>query len=165
MNDRHEKSLEKIQREIANIPQDVLDAFLRRYERHSFSARLDAHHAIRNTFFRPKLIYSCKHTDILVISGRDNVDGTGRMILPIKHCEDYHIIREPNFVATPHGSKPSFITTTSSSTIATIPGSAGLNYLDDVSVEVMAWRGDGSPAGGIEFSWICTVEVIKILGG
>ena len=51
MNDKHEKDLEKIQREVAGIPQDVLDAFLRRLERYSYSARLDAHLAVRNSLF------------------------------------------------------------------------------------------------------------------
>lgn len=179
MNDKHEKALEKIQREIAVIPEDVLDAFQKRLERHSFSARLDAHHAIRNTILRPKEIASCTQTDILVISGRDKVDGAGRMILPIKFCEvatdsfPLVIIREPNFVATPHGSIPSFITTTSRSTIRQLSVGEFLvdradnvlnnrGFLGDVSVEVMAWRGDESPAGGIEFSWVCTVEAVRL---
>lgn len=184
MNDKHEKALEEIQRKIAGIPEDVLDAFQKGLERHSFSARLDAHHAIRNTILRRIEIESCTQTDILVITGRDNVDGAGRMILPIKFCgvdTDFRplvIIREPNFVATPHGSTPSFITTTSRSTIRQPSNGEFLvdragnvlnnrDFLVDVSVEVMAWRGNESPAGGIEFSWVCTVEAVRLgnIGG
>lgn len=184
MNDKHEKALQKIQREIASIPEDVLDAFLKSLERHSYSARLDAHLAVRNAFLRPNDITRCTQTDLLVVSGRDKTDNTGVVTLPIQFCgvvtDNYPlvIIREPNFVATPHGSAPSFITVITRSTprqlsigqfLVDRAGStlSERNFLGDVSVDVMAWRGDESPAGGIEFSWMCTVEVVRLtdIGG
>ncbi len=181
MNDKHEKDLEKIQREVAGIPQDVLDAWRKSLERYSYSARLDAHLAVRNSLFAPKTIAKCLQTELLVITGRDWTDRTGVVNIPILFCgdaasnsDDLAIIREPHFVATPHGSTPSFVTTITNSTPRQLSNSEFLlgragsslserNVLIDVSVDIMTWRGDEAPAPNIEVSWICVLEAARLL--
>lgn len=178
MSDKHEKALEKAQRELANLPPAVQEEFLNRLRRHSYSAHLDAEHTVRNSlgFGRP----TCSKTDLYILSGRDETNRSGKVTVPIQLCgiatEDlpFVIVREPNFVATPHGTTPSFLTVIARS--APQPLSAGdilvdrsdnvlseRNFLIDVSVDVMAWRGDESTAGGIAFSWVCTVETARRL--
>ena len=173
---------------VRQAARDVLDAFIKTFERHSYSARLDAHHAVRNTFMGRNNVTSCAQTDLLVFSGRDNVDGAGRVTLPIQSLlcgaateglEDFAftelvIVQEPNFVATPRGSTPTFLTAVTHSTPQQLPNEQGTalidrsgnfisarTFLGDVSVEVMAWRNDGSPAGDTGFSWVCTVEAMR----
>jgi hypothetical protein len=181
MNDKHEKDLEKIRQDVASIPQDVLDAFLRRLERYSYSARLDAHLAVRNSLFAPKTITRCLQTDLLIISGRDWTDSTGVINIPILFCGDVTgdttqlaILREPNFVATPHGSTPSFVTTITHSTPRQLSngevllGRAGRslserNVLIDVSVDIMTWRGNEASAPNIEVSWVGVLEAARLL--
>lgn len=181
MNDKHEKDLEKIQRDVAGIPRDVFDAFLRRLERYSYSSRLDAHLAVRNSLFAPKTVAQCLQTELMVITGRDWTDRTGVVNIPILFCgdatsssADLAIIREPHFVATPHGSTPSFVTTITNSTPRQISNGELLvdrvgrnldnrNVLIDVSVDIMTWRGNEASAPNIEVSWVCVFEAARLL--
>lgn len=173
MSDKHEKALEKVHQELANLPRELQEGFFKRFQRHHYSAHLDAQHAVRNILGFGTT--TCSQTVFFILSGRDNTNGSGRVTLPIQFCGiatvDWPLVtvREPNFVATPHGATPSFLTVITRSTSQQLAPNELLldrsgnslserNFLVDLSVDVMAWRGDGSPAGGIEFSWICTVE-------
>lgn len=173
MSDKHEKALEKVHHELANLPRELQEGFFRRFQRHHSSVHLDAQHAVRNILGHGTT--TCSQTDLFILSGRENTNVSGRATLPVLFCGittnvwPLVIIREPNFVATPHGSTPSFLTVITRSTPQQLAPNEFLsdrsgnslserNFLVDLSVDVMAWRGDGSPAGGIEFSWVCTVE-------
>ena len=192
MDDKIVKAAEKIIAEYSRIPRDVTDAIQFLTKRHSYSARLDAHHLVRSSIGFGEPV--CSKTDLFVLSGTDVTDTTGRVTLPIQSLlcgategleESYPrvelvIVRAPNFVATPHGSAPIFLTASTHSTPRELPSIAstalvnrdgnpisGRKFLGDVSVEVMAWLHDGSPAERTSFSWMCTIEAGRsiYLGG
>ena len=101
-------------------PEDAYETLRGRLRRNSFSARLAGHHAARNAPFatRPKV----HKTDLLVLSGRDRTDRSGKVVLPIHQLlggvanegvlsnTQYVLIREPEFVATPVSRTPVFAT-------------------------------------------------------
>lgn len=175
MHDKYEKSLAKLHDEFVGLPEDVRKEFIVRYQRHSYSARLDAYHAKRDIFGFGQ---ACSQTWLLFLSGRDRTDRQGRTTLPLQSllcgaaseglASRLVIVREPVVVATAHGSTQSFMTVTPRAQRFQ-PGATllldrannrldNVAYLTDVSVEVMSWRHDGTPAAEAEFSWTCTVE-------
>ena len=180
MNDKYERDFQKIESDIRVIPPDVRKEFIKRNTHFRCSVRLDADLAVYNRILSPNDIMLCAKTDLLIISGHAKTDSTGKVNIPIQFCsrgDGYQlvIIDRPNFVATAQGPTPSFITVTTHSTITQKPdymilldqseSSIGFerNILDNVSVDVMTWRGNESSAGDIEFSWICTIEVAGLV--
>lgn len=175
MNDKYEKSLAKLHDEFVGLPQDVRHEFIERFQRHSFSARLDAYHAKRDIFGFGQ---ACSQIWLLFLSGRDKTDRQGKTILPLQSllcgaaseglASQLVMVREPVIVSTAHGSTQSFMTVTTraqrqkpANTYLVDRANNGLGnneYLNDVSVDVMSWRHDGTPAADTEFSWTCTVE-------
>jgi hypothetical protein len=175
MKETDKKSVEKVINELATLPDEALDFFRELLQRHSYSARLDAHHSVRSI-----LASACSKTDLLVVSGRDQTDSSGKAVLPIHRLlcgatgeglrSDTRLvlIREPQFVATPLSSIPVFATALTRSTAAqAIPSSIVVDrdnnpiaepVLATIEVEVMMWKPDGSAAANAFFSWICTVE-------
>ncbi|MBU2641739.1 MAG: hypothetical protein KJ889_08040 [Gammaproteobacteria bacterium] len=185
MHDKYEKSLAKLHDEFVGLPQDVRLEFIERFQRHSFSARLDAYHAKRDLFGFGN---ACSQTWLLFLSGRDRTDRQGKTTLPLQSllcgaaseglANQLVMVREPVVVATAHGSTQSFLTVTTHAQPLQ-PGATTLlqdrannrlsndSFLTDVSVEVMSWRHDGTPAAETEFSWTCTVEgaIAVFIGG
>jgi hypothetical protein len=177
MNDKYEKSLAKLHDEFLGLPKDVREEFIERFQRHSYSARLDAYHAKRDIFGFGQ---TCSQTWLLLLSGRDRTDRQGKTTLPLHSllcgaanegpASRLVMVREPVVVATVHGSTQSFLTVTvhaqrQQPALGEKLQYRGNNllsddgYLADVSAEVMSWRHDGTPAAETEFSWTCTVEV------
>lgn len=178
MKEADKKSVERVSKELAKLPEEALDFFRENLQRHSYSARLDAHHSVRSVLALGG--GSCSKTDLLVVSGRDQTDSAGKAILPIHRLlcgatgeglrSDTRLvlIREPQFVATPLSSVPVFATALTRSTPAqTLPSSIVVDrdnnplaqpVLATVEVEVMMWKPDGAAAAKTFFSWICTVE-------
>ncbi len=176
MNDKYEKSLTKLHDEFVGLPKDVREKFIEQFQRHSYSARLDAYHAKHDIFGFGQ---ACSQTWLLFLSGRDRTDRQGKTTLPLQSllcgaaseglASQLVMVREPVVVATAHGSTQSFLTVTTHAQRFQ-PGATILlqdrannrlgndGYLTDVSVEVMSWRHDGTPAADTEFSWTCTVE-------
>src|SRR5574340_437594 len=176
LNEKHEKSLAKLHDEFVGLPEDVRREFIERFQRHSYSARLDAYHAKRDIFGFGQ---ACSQTWLLFLSGRDRTDRQGKTILPLQSllcgaaseglAGPLVIVRDPVVVATAHGSTQSLMTVIphaqpfqpDASTLLQDRANNRLDseaYLTDVSVEVMSWRHDGTPAAETEFSWTCTVE-------
>jgi hypothetical protein len=181
MNDKHEKTLTKLHDELLRLPKDVREEFIKGFQRHSFSARLDAYHSVRTIFGSGNI---CSQTYLLFLSGRDRTDRSGKMTLPLQSLlcgaatdglqGGLVILREPDFVATARGSIPSFLTATPHAQRQQLGAGTLLldrtnnqlsneSFLTDVSVDVMSWRHDGSAAADTEFSWMCTVEGATIL--
>ena len=110
MDKKLKQRLDRIQIELAEIPADALEVFWDFNERHSYSARLDAHHSAGSMIRRN----SCSKTWLIVLSGRDKTDSTGKakiLIDPLlcgvtreglPSYETFVMMREPDFVATPH---------------------------------------------------------------
>jgi hypothetical protein len=185
-NPDQDKKVEQIRTQIENLAREglVLEAIEGGIQ--SYSAHLPAHRSSRSLF--PWGGSSCSKTDILVLSGRDRTDNAGIAKVSVNSLlcgvvseglasnATYVMIREPNFVATPHGSLPSFATVVTNSTIRQI-SNAFLMDRDgnplpnrtalDVTVDVRTWKHDGSPAASTFFSWICTVEAVRsvFIGG
>lgn len=177
MNDKYEKSLAKLHDEFVGLPEDVRREFIERFQRHSYSARLDVYHAKRDIFGFGNV---CSQTWLLFLSGRDRTDHQGKTTLPLHallcgaaseglaNGQQMVMVREPVVVATAHGSTQSFLTVSTraqrqqpANTYLVDRANNGLGnnaYLTDVSAEVMSWRHDGTPAAETEFSWTCTVE-------
>ena len=187
MDDKVKKAAEKVIAEHSSLPEEVQGAVASLAERHSYVAHLEAHHAVRNILGS---ITSCSKTDLLVFSGTDMTGSGGHVTIPIQSLlcgaetenlepgSTFVIVSEPRFVATALGSTPVFLTASSRSTAQAPPAAHYLgdrdgnmiwdrNYLGDVSVKVMAWRHDGSAGAMARFSWLCTVEVMKLafIGG
>jgi hypothetical protein len=186
MNDKVKKTLANISAELARIPQDDLNDFVARLQRHADAARLDAHHSVRSALQRG---ISCARTDLLVLSGRDTTvaSGTATLTLDPLLCGAVSeglggsvqliMIRQPTVVATVHGANPAFATVATSATVE--PAQTGFivndrggapvdeDRLVDVKVEVRTWKHDGSAAPHTLFSWICTVEAARriLIGG
>ncbi|MDA8260528.1 MAG: hypothetical protein M0Z99_33665 [Betaproteobacteria bacterium] len=174
MNDKYEKSFTKLHDELVGLPKDVRVEFIKRFQRHNFSARLDAYHSVRDIFGFGN---ACSQTYLLFLSGRDKTDRLGKITLPLHLCGaateglqgGLVMVREPDFVATSHGATPSFLTVTPHAHRQALGAHTKLldrannlliseSFLTDVSVDVTSWRHDGSPAADTEFSWMCTVE-------
>jgi hypothetical protein len=176
MNDKFKKALEGIRTELSKLPEDALNEFVKSLQRHSYSARLDAHHSVRSLLeFGGG---SCSRTDLLVVSCRDTTDRSGKVVLPIHRLlcgatdeglEDtlLELIQEPQFVATPLGADPVFATAVIRSTQAPSVSNSALvdrdgdivqRALATIEVEVTTWKPDGTAATETSFSWICTVE-------
>lgn len=168
MDDVVKKRLNNLNQELASLPPDALDFLRDRISRHSFVAHLDAHRSTRFTF---ELGSFCSKTDLLVLSGRDLTDHSGKAVLPIHRllCGAINLlpnvqlvlIREPQFVATPLSSVPVFATAMTRSTQR--QGNVhGQPILETVEVEVMMWKPDGTAAAETSFSWVCTIEAGRI---
>jgi hypothetical protein len=178
VNDKIKKSLANVRRELRGIPQDALDAFLVSLERNSYSAHLNAHHERHSVLGRGS---HCSKTDLLLLSGRETTNNAGKATLLIDtllcgvvseglpSSQSFLLFTEPDFVATPVSSMPSFVTVTTSST--KVPTQAGVTdrdanpidqpTLSNVKVEVTTWKPDGTPAANTAFSWICTLEAVR----
>ena len=181
MNDKLKKRLDEIQIELQKIPEDARPYLWDFNERHSYSARLDAHHSASSILSRN----SCSKTHLIVLSGRDKTDSTGKakiLIDPLlcgvtregfSSGEVLVMVREPHFVATPHASDPVFMTVQTTSTQQ--PPQAGIVIVDrddnftnrnsiiDVEVNITSWKHDGSPAATTTFAWICTIEAARAI--
>lgn len=171
-----QKRLARIQAELARIPQEALDDFITLQQRHSYAARLDAHHATRNILARG---VSCAKVYLVVLSGRDKTDSSGKVTLLLdellcgvqfENTNGYPLvlIREPPFLATAISTAPVFATVRASST-PEVPFAGSLlkdrdgntiepAYISSVTVDIMTWKSDGNPAPNTNVSWICTVE-------
>jgi hypothetical protein len=179
-----DKKIAKLRAEIENLAKnDLLLETIEADTIRTYSAHLPAHRSSRSFF--PFGGSSCSKTDILVLSGREttNHEGITKLSLRTLLCgvvneglasgTVFTVIREPNFVATPHGSLPSFATVLTNSTLLP-PGSyivqdrdnnqlSRVSPLADVTVDIRTWKHDGSPAAKTLFSWICTVEVSRLI--
>lgn len=178
MSDKHAKALDSIRTQLTKLPPDALGTLLISLERHSYSARLDAHHLVRNILWDSK---ACSKIDLVVLSGRDKTDSSGKATLSLEpllcgvHADAGYplvIMRVPPFVATAASAQPVLVTAAARSTpvhiqsvgdfLADRDGNvAGMTYLDGVTVEVATWKLDGTPAPDTSFSWICTVETAR----
>jgi hypothetical protein len=183
MDEETRKRLAQIPNELLKLPPGVLHGFLEGLVHNSYSVHLPAHHSSRGL-----LGAFCARTDLLMLSGRDVTDGTGKVTIKIDDLlcgsitEDVSpavlmMLREPDFVVTPLSATPAFATVQTASTAR--GGLAGIIVLDrsgnlvhrtpiqDVTVDVMTWKPDGSAAGSTNFSWICTIEAARatVIGG
>jgi len=178
MDEALKKNVDKLRQELVTLPPEVLDAFRENLQRHSYAVRLEAHHAVRSVLVAGGS--ACSKADLLFVSGRDQTDSSGRIVLPIHRLlcgatseglrsdMGLVLIREPQFLATPLSSVPVFATALTRSTQAqALPNSLVVDrgnnplaqpVLATVEVEVMTWRPDGAAAPGTFFSWICAVE-------
>jgi hypothetical protein len=180
MNNEAKQILEKIRAGLPEIPQDELDIVVQSLERHAYSAHLDAHHSVRSILKAGG--GSCSKTDLLVMSGSDLTNRSGKIVLPIHRllCGSTSeglpmgtllLIRVAQFVATPLSADPVFATAVIKATQA--PPTAGLilfdrdgnglalPHLDTLEIEVMTWKPGGAAAAETPFSWICTVEAAR----
>ncbi len=176
----------KLRRQLERIPPDALGEFVELRQKHSYSARLDAHHSVHNII---KFGNPCSKTDLIVLSGRDQTGSAGKkkiLIDPLlcgvlfenlPGTSSLVMMRNPNFVATPHSSAPVFVTVQTTSTPQTPPAGVSIqdrdgNTIDqdpitNVEANIASWKHDGSPAANTSFSWICTIEAARqfIIGG
>jgi hypothetical protein len=180
MDEKVKKKVDTLIREMLTLPEEALENFRVFNSRHSYSARLDGHHSVRSLFG----LSACSKVDLLVVSGRDTTDRSGKATLPIHQLlcgataerqrgeGRLALVREPQFVVTPISQAPLFATYQSRST----PGSsAGIfvedrdgnmvsaPYLASLEIEVMMWKHDGAAAGEANFSWICMLEAGRII--
>jgi len=179
MDEKTRKRLAAIADELLRLPPGTPQLFFESLVRNSYSVHLPAHHSSRSPFGA-----SCAKTDLLMLSGRDITDSTGKKTIRIDDLlcgsttEDVSpavlvMLREPNFVVTPLSTTPAFATVQTASTAQATQ--AGIIVLDrggnmvhrtpiqDVTVDVMTWKPDGSAAGNTSFSWICTVEAARAI--
>jgi hypothetical protein len=161
-----------------DLSQEALDEYVRRFQRHSFSARLDAHHSIR--FMQSQV--TCTKSDLFVLSGRDRTNGSGTFTISLHRllCEAafeglpsnrrFVIVGNPGFVATPLASSPVLVTVQTESTVGPVPpgfvvsdrgGNSVEELPSDVAVTVASWNLDGSPEPRLLFSWICAIEAAR----
>jgi hypothetical protein len=170
----------KLKQQLERIPPDALNDFVKGLQRHSYSARLDAHHSIS---VRSILGGSCSKTDLILLSGRDETGSAGKAKILIDSLlcgvmfESFPsgvslvMVREPHFVATPHSSAPVFVTVQTSSTLhAPHAGSVIVDrdgnsidqgFITSVEVNITSWKHDGNPAPKTTFAWICTIEAAR----
>ena len=182
MKDKQEKVLDRLRDDLLAIPEGLRNDYFRRLKRHAYAARLDAHDAARNLLGE----VSCAQTFLLVVSGRGTTDAGGKATIPVhqllcgavsegRENLGYLVpIREPSFVATPHGASPAMLTSTPRLTSAPVGNGVLLrdragnfhdaqSYLTEIFVDVATWDHGGGTAGGVAFSWICTVEAAEFL--
>jgi hypothetical protein len=126
---------------------------------------------------------SCAKTDLLVLSGRDATDASGKITIRIDPLlcgattEDVSpdvlaMIRAPDFVATPLAKTPVFATVQTAATAQDVQpnvfmrdragNAVDVPQLVDVSVDVFTWKDDGSATPNTSFSWICTIEAARL---
>jgi hypothetical protein len=175
----------QIKQQLDNIPADALHEYVKGLQRHNYSARLDAYHSIS---INSMLGSSCSETDLIVLSGRHQTGSTGKAnilidsllcdVLSVDHTvgsllQQLKVIREPDFVATPHSSAPVFTTMQTSSTVQSVTPGTGIfmadrggntieqQFLVDIRIEVTTWKHDGTPSVNTVFSWICTIEAAR----
>jgi hypothetical protein len=179
MDEKTRRRLATLAEELQRLPPDAYLDLYARFTRHAFSAYLPAHHSTRSLFGS-----SCAKTYLLVLTGRDATDGTGKVTIRIDPLlcgatteevapETLVMIRHPNFVATPLAATPAFATVQTAATSQSLsPGailydrsgnSLDLPQLVDVTVDVHTWKDDGSAAPSTSFSWICTIEAARIV--
>ncbi len=179
MDEETRKRLAQIPDELRKLSPGVLHGFLEGLVRNSYSVHLPAHHSSRSL-----LGSSCAKTDLLMLSGRDATDGTGKVTLRMDDLlcgsitEDVSpaflvMLREPNFVVTPLSATPAFATVQTASTVRSQSGiivvdrngnTVSRTPIQDVTVDVMTWKPDGSAAANTSFSWICTIEAARAVG-
>ncbi len=167
----------KLEQQLARIPPDALNEFVKRLQRHSYSARLDAHHSVS---VLSVLGGSCSKTDLIVLSGRDETDSAGKAKISIDPLlcglefegllsdQRLRMVREPHFVATPHSSAPVFVTVQTSSTLQAVQPPTVIvdrdfnpidpSFITRVEVNITSWKPDGNTAPRTTFAWICTIE-------
>lgn len=180
MDETVKKKVEALTRELPTLPEEALEHLLNHFRRNSYSARLDGHHSVRSILEEGG--GTCHKTDLLVLSGRDRTDRSGKAVLPIHRLlcgvategmpsdTQLVLIREPEFTATPLSKAPVFATFVSRSSRAA-PGSyivfdrnngvINQPVLATVEIEVMMWKHDGTAAAETYFSWVCTVEAAR----
>lgn len=170
----------KLKQQLEQIPQDVLDEFIESLQRHTYSARLDAHHSVSVRSIRGG---SCSKTDLVVLSGNDTTGsgGTKKILIDSLLCGVVYeglaggslvMVREPNCVATAQSSAPVFVTVQTTSK----PGPSLDQFLvtdrdgnpidsgdaiSGVEVNIASWKHDGNIAPGTTFAWICTIEAAR----
>ena len=122
MDEETRKRLAQIPDELKKLSPGVLHGFLEGLVRNSYSVHLPAHHSSRSL-----LGSSCAKTDLLMLSGRDATDASGKVALRMDDLlcgsitEDVSpavlvMLREPNFVVTPLSATPAFATVQTAST-------------------------------------------------
>jgi hypothetical protein len=178
MDEETRKRLAQIPDELRKLSPGVLHGFLEGLVRNSYSVHLPAHHSSRGL-----LGSSCAKTDLLMLSGRDVTDGTSKVTIKIDDLlcgpitEDVSpsflvMLREPDFVVTPLSATPAFATVQTASTVQSGQGiivsdrsgnPVHRTPIQDVTVDVMTWKPDGSAAGSTNFSWICTIEAARAI--
>ncbi len=180
MDETVKKKVEALARELPTLPEEVLKEFLNRFRRNSFSARLDGHHSVRSILEEGG--GTCHKTYVIVLSGRDRTDHSGKAVLPIHRLlcgvafegmpsgDQLVLIREPEFAATPLSQAAVFATFVSRSSpeaqgsyilIDRNNGASNQPVLATVEIEVMMWKHDGTAAAETYFSWVCTVEAAR----
>jgi hypothetical protein len=172
------------------IPPDVEEAFRERWTRHSFSAHLDADDRARNLFFPGDNI--CKKTELIVLTGVDSTDDSGKATIPISSllCDAgikdfvhqtsgrFVLIQEPSFLATPQSSSPTFATAQANVTVMPLGNGEFLFHYTEgrslsvrkylsIGVDVTTWKPNGTVAANTKFSWICMTEaaILTNIGG
>jgi hypothetical protein len=127
-----------------DLSQEALDEYVRRFQRHSFSARLDAISLHR----------------LLCEAAFEGLPSNRRFV----------IVGNPGFVATPLASSPVLVTVQTESTVGPVPpgfvvsdrgGNSVEELPSDVAVTVASWNLDGSPEPRLLFSWICAIEAAR----
>ena len=177
MDETVKEKVEALARELPTLPEEALVDFRELLSRHSYSARLDGHHSVRSI-----LGLTCSKVYLLVLSGRDRTDRSGKAVLPIHRLlcgvafegmpsgDQLVLIREPEFAATPLSQAPVFATFVSRSSpeaqgsyilIDRNNGASNQPVLATVEIEVMMWKHDGTAAAETYFSWVCTVEAAR----
>ena len=181
MDETLKKKVDTLTRELPALPEEALESLRNYFRRNSFSARLDGYHSVRTILQDDG--GTRRKTDLLVLSGRDRTDRSGKAVLPIHQLlcgvategipstSPLVLIREPEFTVTPLSKAPVFATFVSrSSREAPDRNSFLMDRNDDpvnqpvlatVEVEVMMWKHDGTAAGETDFAWVCTVEAAR----
>jgi hypothetical protein len=172
---KFDKEINELERIVERIPEEVLDVVRERVYGNSYFMPLEGYHS-----FLKLIGYTCKESYIFLISGNDTTGENGEIILSINRilCDykikvpnipdskDAFLIHRPQFTALPEKDKPTLLTTSFS--LTTIPpaerllvdreGNVFTGTAFDVKIKVMSWNVDGSKAGQVPFSWMCTVE-------
>jgi hypothetical protein len=183
MDEKTRKHLAQLSDELLKLPPGVGAELYNRVSRNTYSAHLPAHHHSRSLFGS-----SCAKTDLLLLSGRHATGNNGKATIRIDDLlcgavtENVSplslvMLREPNVVVTPLGATPAFATVQTASTPRTLQSAeivmdrAGnlihRDPIQDVTIDVLTWKPDGSAAANTVFSWICTIEAGRLtnIGG
>ncbi len=112
--DKLAKQVSEIEAAVSKLPPGAVDGLINRLKRHSYSVRLNAHHAVRYSVTGASS--SCSKAWLVVTCGRDTTDSNGKVVVPLGKLlcgaegdaagNFYVAVGEPMVVVSAHGGTP-----------------------------------------------------------